>query len=352
MPEDEVPRALAGEAAVSAGEDDPIEGPEEHRGRHKFDLVPVGVGPVLRKELADQLTGLRFAILLVLIGVAALASVYLAGQAIKDVAFQAQGARNVFLGLFTVSGNGLPSFVSFVSFLGPLLGIAFGFDAVNSERSQGTLSRLVAQPIHRDAILLGKFLAGLATVALTLGVLMLLVGGLGLLIVGVPPSAEEVLRLIGFFLMTVLYVGFWLALAQAFSVVFRQAATSALAAIAVWLFFAIFWSLLAGLAVDALAPQGADPTVAQVLRHERLSEGFGRVSPITLYGEATAPMLDPSVRSLGALLPAQVDRAIAAPLALSQSLLLVWPQIVALVGVVLVFFGAAYVIFMREEIRA
>lgn len=155
------------------------------------DLLPVGVAPVTRKEMADQLSGLRFAILLVLIGVAALAAVYVAGQAIRDVAFQSQGARFVFLALFTVSDRSLPSFISFVAFLGPLLGIALGFDSLNSERSQGTLSRLIAQPIHRDAVLHGKFLAGLATIGLALGVLLLLVAGLGLLLVGVPPRARR-----------------------------------------------------------------------------------------------------------------------------------------------------------------
>lgn len=316
------------------------------------DLLPAGVAPVTRKELADHLSGLRFAILMLLIGVAALAAVYVAGQAIREVASQSQGARFVFVALFTVSDKNLPSFVSFVAFLGPLLGIALGFDSLNSERSQGTLSRLIAQPIHRDAVLHGKFLAGLLTIALALAVLLLLVAGLGLLLVGVPPSAEEVLRLGSFFVITVLYVGFWLALAQLFSVIFRQAATSALAAIAVWLFFAIFASLLVGLAADALAPLGKDPTVQETLRHERLVTGLERVSPITLYSEATTALLNPTVRSLGVLLPQQVDRAVAAPLGLGQSLLLVWPQMVALVGAVLVFFAVGYVLFMREEVRA
>ena len=39
---------------------------------------------------------------------------------------------------------------------------SFGLDAVNSERAQGTLSRLLAQPIHRDDVINGKFAAGIA----------------------------------------------------------------------------------------------------------------------------------------------------------------------------------------------
>ncbi|MCZ7661758.1 MAG: hypothetical protein M5U22_01845 [Thermoleophilia bacterium] len=214
------------------------------------------------------------------------------------------------------------------------------------------LNRLVAQPIHWDAIILASSWPSLTAVALTLGVPMLMVGGLGLLIMGVPPSAEEMLRLLAFFLTTVFYVGFWLgprpalvgALASSGGVGSGRDSGMALP------------RHLLGAADRAgcrrLAPQGTDPSVDEALGHARISEGLGGVSPISLYSEATTSMLDPGARALGALLPQQVDRAIAAPLELSQSLLLVWPQIVALVGIVLTFFAVAYVVFMREEIRA
>ena len=38
-----------------------------------------------------------------------------------------------FLHLFTASDGTLPPFFVFISFLGPLLGISMGFDAINSE---------------------------------------------------------------------------------------------------------------------------------------------------------------------------------------------------------------------------
>ena len=84
------------------------------------------------------------------------------------------GQLPVFPLLFTVTpstparGQQLPSFVQLVGFLGPMLGIAFGFNAINVERSDGTLPRLLAQPIHRDDVINGKFVAGLAVIALIL----------------------------------------------------------------------------------------------------------------------------------------------------------------------------------------
>ena len=68
---------------------------------------------------------------------------------------------------------------SVLSFLVPLLAIGLGFDAINSEYNRRTLSRILAQPIYRDALLFGKFLAGLLTISIRLVTLWLLVIGLG-----------------------------------------------------------------------------------------------------------------------------------------------------------------------------
>jgi len=52
------------------------------------------------------------------------------------------------------------------------------------------------------------------------------------------------------------------------------------------------------------------------------------------------------------LVQSQVDRAIVAPLGFTQSLTLVWPQIVSLIALTLLCFTVSYILFMREEIRA
>src|SRR6202008_2678060 len=94
------------------------------------------------------------------------------------------------LRLFTVEHAPLPPFVGILGFLIPVVAIGLGFDAINGEHNRRTLSRILAQPIYRDALLAGKFLAGLATLSISLLCLWLLVVGLGVLFLGVPPSWE------------------------------------------------------------------------------------------------------------------------------------------------------------------
>jgi len=301
------------------------------------------------KEMADSLTSIRMLILELLIVLTAVGTVYGATQSLRDNLGQ---ERFVFLKLFTTGHDPIPAFVGFLGFLVPLLAIALAFDAINGEFNQRTLSRVLAQPIYRDALLFGKFLAGLFTLALALSAIWLLIMGLGILQLGVPPSSEEVARSLWFLVVTVFYGGIWLALAMLFSVIFRQPATAALAAIAVWLFFTVFWGIAAQLLGQMLQP--VQPGFPQsILAQAQLELSLTRLSPNTLYAEATLALLNPVVRSLGLILPIQLQGTVlGAPLPLRQSLLLIWPNLTGLMAATLLVFALAYVLFQRKEIRA
>ena len=95
---------------------------------------------IVRKEVADHVRSWKFIILIAIIALTCMGSLYTAltniGAAIKP---NDPDGSFLFLKLFTVSDGTLPSFVIFINFLGPLLGIALGFDAINSER--GSLDR-------------------------------------------------------------------------------------------------------------------------------------------------------------------------------------------------------------------
>ena len=311
---------------------------------------------VATKELTDHVVSARFVVLLLILGLAAATTVYISSGVIRSAANQATGVHSIFLALFTITdqstNNQIPPFYGLVGFLIPLVGIAFGFDAINGERAGGTLPRLLAQPIYRDDVINGKFIAGLGVIAVTLIAITAVVAGIGIVRLGIVPDAEGVLRLILWLAVSVVYIGFWLAFATLCSVAFRRAATSALVAIGVWLGITLFGSILASAVANVLAPTTATSSTTDLLANAQLAELLSRLSPATLYQEATVVLLNPAVRTIGVVLASQVDQAIPSTLSLPQSLLLVWPQIVAMVGLTVVSFAAAYVLFMRQEVRA
>jgi ABC-2 type transport system permease protein len=328
----------------------------ERRGRRR-----AGWWTVADKELGDHVTSIRFIVLLLILAAAVAPPLYFASGTIRDLAPQASGQPAVFLALFTLAPQdpnlpGILRFDIFVGLLAPLLGIAFGFDAVNVERTEGTLPRLVAQPIYRDDVINGKFAAGLATIAIMLGALTLLVAGFGIFRLGIVPSPNEALRLAVWYLITLVYIGFWLAFAMLLSVAIRRAAATALIAFGTWFFLMVFWALVATLAASVLAPPGA--TAESLLGNLQLQQTISRLSPATLYQEASLVILSPTAGSTAVSVPGslaeylQAQQQILGLNTLDQSLLIVWPQVVALVALTVIAFAASYILFMRQEVRA
>ena len=290
---------------------------------------------VFRKQMADYFNSIRCLILFLLV-------LFISGLALFAAYTGIRGSGSegfVFLRLFT---TGLPEFplaflLTFVNFTAlffiPILGIALGFDAINSEHSGRTMSRILSQPIFRDSVINGKFLASIATLSIMMIVAVLIVSGLGLRMIGVPPSSEEVIRLFIYLVLTITYGAFWVGLAILFSVLFRSIATSLLSSLALWIFFSF------GILVLALAiPEGISLVLLQF-------------SPNWLSTQASAVLLQPQLGA-GILLEMIGSPIKAEPLSLSQSLLLVWPHLTLSVSITLICFAISYVVFMRQEIRA
>jgi ABC-2 type transport system permease protein len=307
---------------------------------------------ILNKEVSDHVRSWRFIILIAIIALTCLGSMYTALTNIdKAVKPNDPEGTFFFLKLFTISDGTLPSFIVFISFLGPLLGISLGFDAVNSEQNNRTLSRVLSQPIYRDYLLNAKFLAALIVISVMFFALGFLVIGLGLVTIGIPPTVEEFMRIVFFVLLSILYVAFWLNLSIMFSVLFRQPATSALSGIAVWLFFSVFYNMIVNLITKSIAPSPM-ASEYQIIGFEELKLSLLRIMPNQLFSEATTTLLMPSVRSLGPLTMEQVYGTIPGPLPLGQSLLLVWPQVTGLIAATVICFALSYFTFMRREIRS
>ena len=134
----------------------------------------------------------------------------------------------------------IASLVSLVIYLIPLIALLLGFDAIVGERERGSLDLLLAMPLTRLELLLGKYL-GLAA-ALTLSTL----AGFALMAVllwrqfGWP----GLYHYLGFMLSSALLGLAFLSLALLLSVLTRERTRASGLAIALWFVFVLVFDLL------------------------------------------------------------------------------------------------------------
>jgi ABC-2 type transport system permease protein len=317
-----------------------------------------GMMAVFRKELADHLTSLRFVILLILVMGLVAVTMFIAAGNIRS--YVTSDTHFIFLTLFIIPGPEVPvlgqiSFPIILAIFIPIIGIILGFDTINSERTSGNLSRIMSQPLYRDSVINGKFLAGLTTLTILIVATVVLVGGMGLRMIGVPPAAEEILRLFAFIFVSIIYGAFWMALAILFSVVFKNTATSILVSLGIWILLFLFISPIAQTIAGSIVPVDQNSSLDTITKYDQIYHNIRRISPNTLYGEATAALLVPEIGNMSTLqmiIGVQTGGLKPSPLPLGQSLVLVWPQLTSLIALTCLCFAGSYIRFMREEIRA
>jgi ABC-2 type transport system permease protein len=311
-----------------------------------------GLGTVFLKELADHLDSARMMLLALLMVLAAAVPFYSAVEQLRTTT-----SEDPFLLLKLFNPGRTLSVMQILGFVIPVMAIGLGFDAVNGEHNRRTLSRILAQPIYRDALLAGKFLAGIIVLAVNLTCLWLLVVGFGVYFLGVPPSGDEFARSVVFLVTAIAYAGVWLGLAMLFSVLFRSPATAALLALGVWLFMTLLWPQIAPFIAQQIAPPDIRYLLLGALDPQTYAWelALSRFSPDLLFQEAARTILTPTTQSLGPILD-QIRQlrgeVVGAALPLRESLAIAWPQAVGLIAGAIVLFVATYVAFQRQEVRA
>lgn len=134
----------------------------------------------------------------------------------------------------------ISSLVSLVIYLIPLIALLLGFDAIVGERERGSLDLLLALPLTRLELLLGKYL-GLAA-ALTLSTL----AGFALVAVLLYQqfSWPGLVHYLGFMFSSVLLGLAFLSLAVCMSVLARERTRASGLAIALWFFYVLVFDLI------------------------------------------------------------------------------------------------------------
>jgi ABC-2 type transport system permease protein len=186
---------------------------------------------------------------------------------------------------------------------------------------------------------------------------VLVISGFGLALVGVVPGIEEIWRLFIYLIISIFYISFWLGISILFSIAFKGIATSALASVALWIFLSFFISLGADVVANAFAPVSnqteTEPEI--IIKNVRIKEMVSLTSPMVLYTEATATIVDPMRKTTRSVLLNPMEELLASrfqnPLTLGQSILIVFPHVTTLIAITLICFAISYLVFMLQEIR-
>ena len=267
-----------------------------------------------------------------------------------------QGEEQGVPGEFRVIGSAqglstaLSSMVTNFSLVGGVLAIEISFDTINMERQRGSLQTLLSYPIYRDTIIYGKYLGGLIAVTIVSVVTFLAGVGVFISVTGLPITADTAMRLLLFFGVTLIYMALFLAVGLLLSIVLPEPSTSLLASMIVWL-ASIQLIPNIGYAIGQIlypvrmsfaegTPSFSMPTGFQAIRAV-----ISSLSPSTTYENIISSILTSSrlAFSSGSATVVSID--------LGQALLQSLPSLIYFVGLLVAIFAAAYVVFMRQEIR-
>jgi ABC-2 type transport system permease protein len=202
---------------------------------------------IAKKEITDALRNKLFLITLGLLLLLTVVSIILASIQVRA----AMSEYNNSVGFLKAMGKTeLPpapnlnplaaskGFVNYLGMIGALLAMILGNNAIVKERRSGTLKLLLSRPVFRDSLLNGKLLGNLGILAL-ISALVGMITYVSLLLIGnVSLSGNEITRMIFFFIMSFLYMAFFLILAVTLSLVSSNGNKALLTTIILWLILA------------------------------------------------------------------------------------------------------------------
>ncbi len=316
------------------------------------------------KEFQDHLTNRRFLALLFLM--LTITGVYV----FKDIGSYFEGLERYSNPLgYSIFGipkamnifGGIVSGIAGGSVFGSIIAIALGFDLITKERETGSIKALLSVPLYRDEVINGKALGGI--IAITFAVTVVFVLTLGIMLVySIVPGLDELGFIFVFWLVTILYLSGIFVMSVMVS---SFAKTSGMSFIYSLLLFLLLTSVIystGNFAVDVV--MGPKPSMnpdtmevdeyyeqssAYYQKHMELTNLVFYVSMDTNYRKVGIALTEPE-RYLIDQSGNQNNPECPEP-KLFDLLGGLWGYILFLIAYPAVFFGIAYVRFMRMDLR-
>ena len=280
--------------------------------------------------------------------------------------------------------------------LGAILGIAMGFDLITREKESKSLKILLSHPIYRDEVINGKAAGGILALLLALFVTFIIGAGI-MLVFGIVPSVDDFIYIVFFGLAAFLMIFSYFAISMFMSTVAEDSGNSLVYTLIIFVFLSsllpvFVWSSTTDLIVGPAPeyPQGAiafdygasgtaitmtvsdegeltEEKVTDFTENEEwrkymdeMEEYWGKREMISGFVNLLSPTnnfqnimntLTYSSNGLDGLLRSSYAPADEESTGVMDVLgKLLW-NFVALIAIPAVFFGAAYVRFMRLDVR-
>jgi len=174
-----------------------------------------GILVLARKEVKATFRDNIFLIITGLFVLLSIISVYI-GSSTKNAEMQAY--QDIMQLLKSQGATSLPSppeiyhlsvlsnIISYVSMIGAVVAIFMGFETFSGERNNGTLKLIAVRPVYRDQIVTGKLLGGGMVIGILLGIILIFNMALFVVVSGMTPNTNEMIRLLLFFIIAFVYM--------------------------------------------------------------------------------------------------------------------------------------------------
>jgi ABC-2 type transport system permease protein len=320
---------------------------------------------VARKEIADQMNSNKFLIVFGLLLLLTAAMSFQGAQTYQDSMESFQEAQNsdsqygfapekpTILDAFTMLTQGIN-----FGLIGGLLALMLSFNTVSGERDRNTLKLLTSYPLHRDSIITGKFVAGIFTLAVASAASFMVASAIIIGMTGAAVTGAAAARILLMLGGTVLYMSTIYGMGTLLSTVFKDSSTALTGGILALVLFALVIPQMSFMVADFLVEDqesGTDITVGQG-GNTGLSESFkkrmnirntiNKAVPTGSYSNFMQYMLGQDPSSVGVTSPGDESAEPSVMESLQSSL----GNLGLLAGEAILFFGASFVIFTRQEI--
>jgi ABC-2 type transport system permease protein len=194
--------------------------------------------------------------------------------------------------------------VNYIGMVGALLAIVLGNTAITKEHRNGTLRLILTRGVFRDTFMNGKLLGNLIVLA-GITILTEIITFVSLLAIGgVALTSGDIVRLLLFFLMSFLYMAFFMVLSMGVATISSKGSRALLITVIVWLVLSfVFPQIGDTMDMDNQIPGGFFSSMGmtrdqehQVLQqfrfYETIRNGIEEMSPIKHYERISFALLN------------------------------------------------------------